>query len=535
MVGANDVAMLFETGNNQHGYRVDTVSLLVTTPPTDADNVEVSLWTSNSPRPNRKFLTFQNPQTIVPGSNTFHAPFGAPLLESHTTYFLIAAITTVTDSYSLGTTNDTAPLVGERLERVHDDGGEWTPAQESVMFAFAGTRAFAPTPSPNPPAASASVPDARILKIEPKVDELTLRPGDPIKLAIDVFGRSGVPDNNLARDVEIKWRIGNLSSDVSDGRHGSLLGANPNGTPEGTSVIYIAPDTRGRYTVIATIRDTSVCLAATNGETQQQAVARCTASFEVTVLSRAGASTPQPDPPVNPAGEIPVVLSDIEGDQYLVFTPEEGGTAVSPSQHCSISLPSRAVADNEFIGISLMTSNASSPDWRYAARGISCRVAVVDAATQAVSSYALREPAEICIPLPLEFYARITNVEMAVLQGESTVNLISSAIRITDRKRHVDLCGKLSQLPAHVVAVMHAGELLTEATITLHPTPLVPDTGPPNLPSTATLILLIALGCAILAAAVALVRPTTVQLGRRSLEGDDPQTGEPLEWRVKEW
>ena len=86
----------------------------------------------------------------------------------------------------------------------------------------------------------------------------------------------------------------------------------PIATKGNTSVRYTAPSSPGTYTVTAT--------AGSN------CARNCTATFTITVRRSGEPGGPGGTDAVNPPGVIPTILTDSEGAQYEVFTPEGGGT-----------------------------------------------------------------------------------------------------------------------------------------------------------------------------------------------------------------
>ena len=143
----------------------------------------------------------------------------------------------------------------------------------------------------------------------------------------------------------------------------------------------------------------------------------------------APANTPTPVP-VNPAGQIPVAIPGGDGTQHSVFTPEEGGEAVSPDGSCTLNVPVGAVPNGEYVGAAVSIVEDDLSDIRYASRGDFCEVSVVDSSGDAVDSYLLDDPAEMCIPVPQEYRSRIVDVEMAAVEDGGVGRLLGSTIQI---------------------------------------------------------------------------------------------------------
>ena len=466
-VGDNKFATAFETDDNERGYVVESLILDIPQPPPMPANVMTSLWSSDSQLPFARLLTFRNPADFQTGENTFEAPDDAPNLEPLTTYFVIVENIPDVEIYSIRTTANTSPA-------------------------------------------------GRILRIEPGINAVTLRSGDPVKLAINLYGRQNILNRNLAGSVEFQWRV-EAHGDGSS-RSGSFH--TETGLPDGPEVIYIAPETPGRYTVNATIDTPGACFSKTADETTEEGQQRCTASFDITVLMRRVDSSRVSEPPVNPAGPIPIVIAGTAGTQHAVFTPEDGGTATSPTEMCTLTAPPAAIQNNELIGIAineLLSPTTSSvipadaatqiyADPRFIQRGIICNIEAVDSEGNAVHDYFLNQSAEICLPLPPEFRTVITDAAIAHIEAGAVSQQLGSSVRITANTGDVIICGKITQLPATAAAIIPANALPDQPATQPDPTPTAPDAGPFRAPPTATLIFLLILGTATATAAFVIKR-----------------------------
>ena len=338
-VNSHDNALGFTTGGSVGGYDLRSVSMLFETAVADPSDVMVSLWSSNSPRPNEMLAEFSNPASIVEGWNTFRAPRGVEL-EPTTTYFVVvektdAAAPEIDPAVTTSQTEDTRDANGwqlgdVRLSRPADQTGPWDQAEvaehgEVLMVDIGGyERAPPATPTPLRPSFS------KILRIEPGVRSVSINAGDAVMLEIKVFGRQDLPNQSLVESGDVAWRI--------DGE-GTLRepdAPSSNGVVDDVVVLYIAPNTAGRHTVTASVHD---CLGRRVGETDESVEARCSAEFSIRVLRSVRSVTTPTAVPVNPAGPIPVVIPGEDGTQHSVFTPEEGGKAESADGACTLRVP----------------------------------------------------------------------------------------------------------------------------------------------------------------------------------------------------
>lgn len=115
-----------------------------------------------------------------------------------------------------------------------------------------------------------------------------------------------------------------------------------NGLPDDRRVLHIAPDEPGRYRIKVLLDPGAECMPKFVGETDEDALDRCSAVFEVTV-KRPSAQVPTPIPPRNPDGDIPEVIVAADGTNYQVFTPADGGEFLT--ENCSFKVPKGAVND----------------------------------------------------------------------------------------------------------------------------------------------------------------------------------------------
>ena len=279
-------------------------------------------------------------------------------------------------------------------------------------------------------------PFARILRIEPAISSATMSSGDSVRLGVDVYGRQDLLNNDLAEDVEFDW---------DDGHGGGGFDG------DGRSVVYTAPDSPGTYTVRVSVPHDGGCLGPGADETVEDAAKRCSAEFAIRVRRPSAAPTPAPAP-INPPGDIPEYLADDAGNQYAVFTPEEGGSF--DGQAFSITAQPGAVRNGEIIGIGMSrnepASNTGQAHHRYTLVGDSYEILAVDSSGQRVSDYRLASPVQACIPLPDALQSNISDVAIAATDGSGSLTILASSVRITPEG--AILCGNLSELPATIAA-----------------------------------------------------------------------------------
>ena len=254
----------------------------------------------------------------------------------------------------------------------------------------------------------------------------------------------------------------------------------------------------------------AVATASQFQDDRTDAVAReedCSAEFEVTVR-RQSAPQPPEDAPANPPGTIPGILSDSEGNQYEVFTPEEGGTFTGEGY--SLNVEAGAVPNGEFIGIRMSddgaASNVGMTQQRYTLGGNIYAISAVDSSQAAISSYVLEHPALACVPLPDELRSNISSLALVAINGDGSLTILAAQVRISSAGTMV--CGALSNLPASV-AVGSSGAPAAIPTPTPEPTAVPPETGG-TAPASNTMVLWsLLLGVAVFALGSVLV------IGRR--------------------
>ena len=323
-----------------------------------------------------------------------------------------------------------------------------------------GTHAFTLRTSP----VAALVTDrpdgtAKISRIAPTIRGVTVSGGDTVRLSVDVYGLQNVKDAKLANDVTFNWTVSS----------GGGLPADKMGN---STVVYTTPSSPRVYTVTASL-GSSDCYDSTADAGKE--MAGCSASFEVRVR-RAAPPQPPEEPAQNPPGEIPSILSDSDGNQYEVFTPEGGGAFVGDGY--SISAEAGTVPNNEYIGIRVSdegaASNAGMTHQRYTLGGNMYMISAVDASNAMISSYELRSAAEVCLPLPSELRTNISDLAIVTINSDGSLTILAASVRLSSAEAHV--CGSLSALPASV-AVGSAGAPAALPTATPEPEPEIPETG----------------------------------------------------------
>ena len=304
----------------------------------------------------------------------------------------------------------------------------------------------------------------RILRIEPSISDVSLRGGDLVRLAVEVYGRQDLRDDSLGdrSDVTFDWTLEEFGAQPG-GTVGRLVGPESSNndrtrtsTLDGRRVLYIAPDSPGRFRITVSLEPGTECLPKQSFETEEEAQERCTAVFEITALRSSEVETATLNPR-NPAGAIPPVLADSEGFQYEVFTPVNGGAFVHES--ASLTAGAGAVPDYEMIGLRISEAgpalNESVTYGRYTLGGDWYDIGAVDASGRRVEdSYELNDVLDVCIPLPAELSSNISELAMVAMSSDDSLTILASRVRISTSGTKV--CGYLSTVPGSV-AVGTAG------------------------------------------------------------------------------
>ena len=199
--------------------------------------------------------------------------------------------------------------------------------------------------------------------------------------------------------------------------------------------------------------------------------------------------------PVNPPGEIPVIVVDADGNVYEVFTPRDGGTIVGDGFSFE-ALPGD-VPSAVLVAVRMTkdgpASNVGMTHHRYTINGHYYTIGAVDGQGKPLRTpFKFRKPAVACVPLPNGYLANIDAVRLIATDpavGSQTV--LTSTARLVGSG--LKMCGYVGTVPT-TVAVGIEG-----APAPLPPTPVVevqivelPVTGGAALATNSLAILLFA-------------------------------------------
>ena len=316
-------------------------------------------------------------------------------------------------------------------------------------------------------AASAQSPEdaGTIQEIKPIVPVLNVGKGFEVLLSITVIGLDGNEDQSLASTVDLSWSAsaGNLAVQYDT-----------------TRAIYLAPRILGTHTVTASAG--SACV----GDATD-----CNATFTIRVR------TIHRNPPYNPPGEIPTTLEDAEGNQYAVFTPEEGGTF--KGDQFWVSASRGEVPNGEYIGIRMYengpAADVDTSHHAYTFSGNQYKISVVDAKGIPIASYTPDTRVEACIPVPDELIPSLQNIVVVAKNNDGTLTATSLRWQITRSSYYS--CGFTSTLPTTIAVGIPGTPPMPEPTPALEPA--LPVTGGAAPSSTIVLAWTILIGFALIA------------------------------------
>ena len=169
----------------------------------------------------------------------------------------------------------------------------------------------------------------------------------------------------------------------------------------------------------------------------------------INLTETASASDPTP---VNPPGEIPVIVTDAEGNVYEVFTPREGGTIVGDGYSFE-ALPGD-VPSAVLVAVRMTqdgpASNVGMTHHRYTIGGHYYTIGAVDGQGNALRDpFRFRKPAIACVPLPSGYLANIDAVRLIATDpdvGSQTVLTSTSRLAGSGLK----MCGYVGTVPITV-------------------------------------------------------------------------------------
>jgi len=323
-------------------------------------------------------------------------------------------------------------------------------------------------------------PPATIMNIEPAITAVRIRPGDEVVLSTEVYGMQGILDNDLADaappdDVWFNWEGETFSSEFAESTKRPMR---INQLPDDRETLYTAPDRPGNYLVSVNVPHAARCKGPRKeiGETEAEALARCTAEFEISVR-RPLDFAEEADEPVNPSGAIPASVMNSRGGSCPVFTPVEGGTV--SGVYYSISAQPGAVQDETAVGICVdksgPASNAGMTRQRYTLHGDLYSLTAFDINGRRLSKYQFNFPIETCIPLPDELRGRLSDAEMMVINRDKSLTALGS--KTTFAQVGIRTCGAVGELPVVVaIGVKGAPPPLPESV------EILPDTGGASIP-----------------------------------------------------
>ncbi len=200
------------------------------------------------------------------------------------------------------------------------------------------------------------------------------------------------------------------------------------------------------------------------------AVALISVSMIVFVSIQPSEAARASDPtPVNPPGEIPVIVADDAGNFYEVFTPREGGTIVGDGFSFE-ALPGD-VPSATLVAVRMTkegpASNAGMTHHRYTIGGHYYTIGAVDVQGNPLRDpFKFRKPAIACVPLPSGYLANIDAVRLIATDpavGSQTVLTSTSRLAGSGLK----MCGYVGTVPT-TVAVGKEG-----SPAAIPPTPVV--------------------------------------------------------------
>ena len=347
-----------------------------------------------------------------------------------------------------------------------------------------------PTPTPTLTPTLEAVEEPIISRIEPLVRTLTITTGSEIRLSFELYNYRNKLDNDLSthRKLRISWTStgGGVFSESSGD------GSNRDGEVNDREVMWRAPGEPGEYSVIASLAPPGTC----SGDEIE-----CKAQFVVNVTGVSLTSTPAPTPCRN-IGVVPSTLSDTDGNAYSVITPAGGGEFLGDGAWVTVQ---RGALDGcNYIGLRASAWQGLTPSiiGGYSTGGQRYSVDVVNPSGNVLQALTMRNPADVCIPLPDRFRASLSDL-MLIRQTELGVQELTSKVR-----RHstegFKVCGAVSEFPAVVVVANR--DLSTAITVLPTPTPEVetPEAGG-NSPNGAYVLLAFVLGLLSVAGAMRLL------------------------------
>ncbi len=257
-----------------------------------------------------------------------------------------------------------------------------------------------------------------IQEIKPIAPVLNVDKGDRVLLSVIVTGRGGDDDQSLASTVNLTWSASAGELEVQN---------------DTTRAIYTAPRILGAHTVTASAG--SACV----GDATD-----CDATFTIRVRKIYRPS------PYNPPGEIPTALVDAEGNRYVVFTPEDGGTF--NGDEFWVSASRGVVRNGEYIGVRMFDEgaalNAGMSHHDYTFSGNQYTISIVDAEGIPIASYALDGRVDVCILVPDELRPNLSSIVVVAENADGTLTATSFRWQITRSSYYS--CGYSSTLPATV-------------------------------------------------------------------------------------
>ncbi len=294
-----------------------------------------------------------------------------------------------------------------------------------------------------------------IMRIEPSISEIVASPGDKTRLWVEVYGRQNILDQGLADNVDVIWKQGD---DPIEG--------------DGTVILYVAPAAPGTYRITATI-GAKDC----RPEFEEDRMEHCTATFYIKVLRRAEIPVETPTP-LNPAGEIPTVIADANGQQYAVFTPVDGGRF--EGEGFWLNAEPGTVPSGELLGVRMTQGEAATSDvsahHRFVLGGNWYTISAVTQLGEPVSDYALAKPLRFCIPLPPELRANVADLVIASQYENDEPTILSASVFLGEAE--ISVCGGTSLVPAKVIVATVGAPPPEVVESSEHPTEIeAPSTG----------------------------------------------------------